>query len=121
MATGAARRGPLAVRCALVAFALLVVSAPAPASAQHTRRRFEPTDLRLQPPGVSEVDLQAGVVTGEDGQRLFAPDFEASLGISSHVELELDGTFGLDRFSRATFLDNTLLAVRILMVDEPDA
>jgi hypothetical protein len=115
MATGAARRAPLA----LVIFMLLTVVRPA--DAQRPRRRFEPTDLRLQPAGSAEVDLQSGVVSGEDGQRAFLPDFEASFGISSHVELELDGTFGLDRLSKPTFLDNTLLALRIGVVDEPDA
>jgi hypothetical protein len=115
MQTGAARRRPLA----LLAFAALLTAA-APAEAQRPRRRFEPTDLRLQPAGVAEVDVQGGFVTGEDGQRAFLPDFEASVGISSHVELELDGTFGLDRLSKPQFLDNTLLAVRIGMVDEPD-
>ncbi len=105
-------------RLVIVAFLLTVAH---PAAAQRPRRRFEPTDLRLQPAGVAEVDLQGGVVTGEDGQRAFVPDFEASLGISSHVELELDGTFGLDPLAKPMFLDNTLLAVRIGIVDEPDA
>lgn len=104
----------------MLAIAALVTIA-APAAAQRPRRRFEPTDLRLQPAGVAEVDVQGGLVTGEDGQRAFVPDVEASVGISSHVELELDGTFGLDRLSKPQFLDNTLLAARILMFDEPDA
>jgi hypothetical protein len=114
MATGAARRAPLA----LLVIGLL--TAAGPAAAQRSRRRFEPTDLRLQPAGIAEVDLQTGVVAGEDGKRAFVPDFEASLGIASHVELELDGTFGLDHLSTPQFLDNTLLAVRIAMVDEHD-
>jgi hypothetical protein len=116
MQTGAARRGPLAV---LAIVALLVVAAPA--RAQRPRLRFEPTDLRLQPVGVAEVDVQGGFVTGADGQRVVMPDVEASVGISSHVELALDGTFGLDHLSKPRFLDNTLLAVRIGMFDEPDA
>jgi hypothetical protein len=106
---------------AALLIALAFVTAAQPAAAQRPRRRFEPTDLRLQPAGVAELDFQGGVVTGEDGQRAFLPDFEASLGISSHVELELDGTFGLDQLSKPVFLDNTLVAVRIGMVDEPDA
>ena len=115
METGAARRASLAL---LVIVGL--VAEAGPAAAQRPRRRFEPTDLRLQPAGVAEVDLQGGIVTGEDGQRAFLPDVETSLGISSHVELELDGTFGLDRLSKPVFLDNTLLAVRIGIVDEQD-
>lgn len=115
----AARLPALAALVVPVVLATLVVSSPA--AAQRARRRFEPTDLRLQPAGTAEIELQAGVVTGEDGQRAFVPDFEASLGISSHVELELDGTYGLDSFSKPAFLDNTLLAVRMQVVDEHDA
>ncbi len=85
------------------------------------RRRFEPTDLRLQPAGVAEIDLQGGLVTGEDGKRAFVPDFETSIGIGSHIELELDGTFGLDDYTTPVFLDNTLIAVRVAMFDVPDA
>lgn len=125
METGAARRARSTGNAAVIVARLLVgtvlLTAVQPAAAQRPRRRFEPTDLRLQPAGVAEVDWQGGVVTGEDGQRAFLPDFEASLGISSHVELELDGTFGLDQLSKPVFLDNTLLAVRIGVVDEPDA
>jgi hypothetical protein len=104
---------------AFAAFAI-TVAITGPAGAQRTRRRFEPTDLRLQPAGVAEVDLQAGVVSGEDGERAFAPDFEASLGLSPHLELEIDGAFGLDQLSHPEFLDNTLVALRIAVVDEPD-
>ncbi|MDB4933950.1 MAG: hypothetical protein JWP87_922 [Labilithrix sp.] len=105
---------------ALAAFAI-VLACPGHANAQRTRRRFEPTDLRLQPAGVAELDLQAGVVTGEDGQRAFVPDFEASLGITPHVELEVDGAFGLDRLVTPELLDNTLVALRLAVIDEPDA
>lgn len=104
---------------ALAAFALTVgISAAAHAEG---RRRFEPTDLRLQPAGVAEIDLQGGPVTGEDGARAFVPDFETSIGIGSHVELEIDGTFGLEGYTKPIFLDNTLIAVRVEMFDEPDA
>jgi hypothetical protein len=108
-----------ALFCALV-FSLVVL-APRTAHAQRARGRFEPTDLRLQPSGVSEIDLQAGYVTGEDGKRVFAPDYEASIGITSHTELELDGTYGLDSHGKPAALDNTLLALRIEMFDIPDA
>ena len=76
--------------------------------------------MRLQPAGVAEINLQGGPVTGEDGKRLFAPDFETSIGIGSHIELEVDGTFGLDDYTDPIFLDNTLVAVRVEMFDEPD-
>jgi hypothetical protein len=109
-------RGAAAARAGL---ALLFLTSSFPAGAQG-RRRFEPTDLRLQPAGNAEVDLQGGPVTGEDGTRAFVPDFETSLGIGTHAELELDGTFGLDGFLDPVFLDNTLLAMRVAMFDQPD-
>ena len=107
------------VAAALAALGIVLGSTAAARAAQG-RRRFEPTDLRLQPAGVAELDLQAGPVSGEDGQRLFAPDFETSIGIGSHIELEVDGTFGLDDFTTPIFLDNTLVAVRVEVLDEPD-
>jgi hypothetical protein len=98
---------------------VLIVGTASAARAEG-RRRFEPTDLRLQPAGVAEIDLQGGPVTGEDGSRAFVPDFETSIGIGSHIELEIDGTFGLDPDSKPIFLDNTLVAVRVAMFDEAD-
>ncbi len=109
-------------RCAAaLAACALILGTARPTRAGEGRRRFEPTDLRLQPAGVAEIDLQGGPVTGEDGQRAFVPDFEASIGIGSHVELECDGTFGFDDFAAPIFLDNTLLAVRVEVFDVPDA
>ncbi|MEA2750779.1 MAG: hypothetical protein QOI41_4922 [Myxococcales bacterium] len=108
-------------RCAGAALTTCVlIVATATVARAEGRRRFEPTDLRLQPAGVVEIDLQGGPVTGEDGTRAFAPDFETSIGIGSHVELEIDGTFGFDDSAKPIFLDNTLVAVRIAMFDEPD-
>jgi hypothetical protein len=107
-------------RCAAALTALALVVGFSGVAAAQGRRRFEPTDLRLQPAGTAEIDLQGGPVTGEDGQRAFVPDFEASLGIGSHVELEVDGTFGLEDYTKPIFLDNTLIAVRVAMFDEPD-
>jgi hypothetical protein len=104
---------------ALAALGIVLGSSVAARAAQG-RRRFEPTDLRLQPAGVAELDLQVGPVSGEDGRRLFAPDFETSIGIGSHIELEVDGTFGLDDYTTPIFLDNTLVAVRVEVLDEPD-
>jgi hypothetical protein len=112
-------------RCipALIALVVVVVVTFVTERAAHAqgRRRFEPTDLRLQPPGVVDLDVQGGPVIGDDGNRAFVPDFETSLGIGPHLELELDGTFGLDDGARPVFLDNTLIALRIAMFDEPDS
>lgn len=90
------------------------------AAAQSARRRFEPTDLRLQGEGVVELDTQVGIISGEDGVRRYVPDFEASLGISPSVELEVDGSFGLGEDGKPQLLDNTLLALRLAIVDVRD-
>ena len=100
---------------------LLVLFSAKDAAAQRARRRFEPTDLRMQEAGIAEIDLQVGVLQGEDGARTSAPDFEASLGITPQVELEIDGTFGLDASAKPQFLDNTLLSLRLAIVDVRDA
>jgi hypothetical protein len=104
---------------ATVAAALAVIACSFEASAQHVRRRFEPTDINLQPAGVAEIDLQGGLVRGDDGTRAFAPDFEATIGISPQAELDIDGAFGFDH---GTFepLDNTLVALRVGVLDVRD-
>jgi hypothetical protein len=104
---------------ATVAAALAVIACSFEASAQHVRRRFEPTDINLQPAGVAEIDLQGGLVRGDDGTRAFAPDFEATIGISPQAELDIDGAFGFDH---GTFepLDNTLVALRVGVLDARD-
>ncbi len=112
--------GRIGTYAAALAALGIVLGSSAAARAAQGRRRFEPTDLRLQPAGVAELDLQAGPASGEDGQRLFAPDFETSLGIGSHIAIEIDGTFGLDDYTTPTFLDNTLVGVRVEVLDEPD-
>jgi hypothetical protein len=99
--------------------ALLLASSAA--RAQRARHRFEPTDLRLVDQGTSEIDVQAGVVTGDELSRVYAPDFEASLGISSHAEIEVDGAFGLDDYKTPHFADNTLIALRVAVLDLRDA
>jgi hypothetical protein len=106
---------------ALVVLGIVVTLVTEGAAHAQGRRRFEPTDLRLQKPGVAEIDLQGGPVAGEDGNRAFVPDFETSLGLGPHFELEVDGTFGFDDVAKPVFLDNTLVALRIAMFDEPDA
>jgi hypothetical protein len=48
------------------------------------RFRFEPTDLRLEPKGVAELDVQIGTTHGEgtSGNRVILPDFEFDLGLT---------------------------------------
>jgi hypothetical protein len=73
------------------------------AGARSRHRRFEPTDLELQTPGVAELDLQFGVThsEGSGGNRLTMPDFELSLGLLHNLEFDLEGTFSLQGFDQA--------------------
>lgn len=73
------------------------------ASARPTRPRFEPTDLALEDPGVTELDLQVGATRGDGdaGNRLLLPDFELDLGLLPNVELDLDGAFSIDGYDTA--------------------
>lgn len=72
--------------------ASLVLVLP-PATAQGRRHpQFEPTDLELEAPGTTELDLQFGVVKGADAHRLVTPDFELDLGLLDNLELDVDGT-----------------------------
>jgi hypothetical protein len=100
---------------------LLVLTATSDAAAQRARRRFEPTDLDLLPTGMLEIDTQLGVIKGEDGTRTYAPDYEASLGITPQLQLEIDGSFGVDDSGRPQFLDNTLVGMRLTVVDIRDS
>lgn len=65
--------------------------------------RFEPTDLELEDPGTVEVDLQLAATSGDrtatfrtGAGRLYAPDYEIDVGLSSRLELDFDGAFSLD-------------------------
>ncbi len=53
-------------------------------------RRFEPTDLGLQPPGSVQVDMQVGAVGGNE-TKLVLPDAEIDIGLTSRLELDIDG------------------------------
>jgi len=68
------------------------------------RFRFEPTDLRLEPKGVAELDLQIGVTHGEGAaaNRVILPDFEFDLGLTRNVEINIDGAFGFDRYDQGS-------------------
>jgi hypothetical protein len=101
--------------------ALVLLGASPSAFAQRARPRFEPTDLDLQEKGTASIDLQLGPMKGDDDVRLFAPDVEMTLSVSSNAELEVDGTFGLNHLESAEFLDNTLVAMRVGLLDLRDA
>jgi hypothetical protein len=67
----------------------------ATARAVPVRRFFEPTDMEFEEPGVAELDMQFGLVRGEDAYRVSAPDFEFDLGLTSNLELDIDGEFAV--------------------------
>ncbi len=85
-------------RAHVVAIALVLSFATArEAQARRgVRPLFEPTDLELEDPGVTELDLQVGVIRGQGPWRLVVPDFELDLGLTRNVELDLDGAYALE-------------------------
>ena len=87
-----------------VGAAALVLLLTGEARAAGSRPRFEPTDLQLENPGVTELDLQTGVLYGDGpaGLRLSLVDFELDLGLLPRVELDLDGAFALNNLETST-------------------
>jgi hypothetical protein len=79
----------------------LLVPSTALAAARHRTSSFEPTDLDLEDPLTLELDLQFGPLfrDGEPDLRWFVPDFELQLGLTSRIELEVDGALSFDRNS----------------------
>ena len=63
------------------------------------RRHFEPDDLELEEPGTLDFDFQVGPVWGSSasGNHVLMPDFEIGLGLTRNLELDVSGTFTLDR------------------------
>jgi hypothetical protein len=90
------------------------------------RPLFEPTDLELEDPGVSELDLQAGVIRGQGPWRLVIPDFELDLGLLPNLEFDVDGAYALQASEPGSFRfenaapDNLWLAAKIGIYDWVD-
>jgi hypothetical protein len=112
------------------ALALGLVVTPAlfagPAAARSRRPRFEPTDLELEDVGTAEFDVQAGptVGGGENGNRFIVPDMEMDLGLTSNVELDVEGAFAVDHFDGPhPRMDGEALwtAVKLGLFDSRDA
>jgi hypothetical protein len=111
-------RARVGVACAVCA--LLAASA---ARAAPVRRIFEPTDMEFEEPGMAELDMEFGLVRGENAYRVSTPDFELDLGLMSNLELDVDGelavagpndgTFTFDRFRP----DNTWTALKVGLLD----
>ena len=81
---------------ALSLLLLALASARAQAAGRRGRPLFEPTDLELEDGGTLEADLQLGFVRGDSAARLVIPDIELDLGLSSNVELDVDGAYALE-------------------------
>jgi hypothetical protein len=110
-------------RLLLAAFTL-TLAAPGLAKLRHRVPAFEPTDLDLEDPGTFELDTQYGAMfrDGEPDLRVFVPDFELDLGLTSRVELDVDGAVSLDRqTSRYTLAgDNLWTSVKLGLVAQKD-
>jgi hypothetical protein len=90
-------------RCTCIVTGVILTSSLVPGRA-HARRffraRFETETLELEKPGEIELDTQLGGLYGDgpDGNRLIAPDFEADVGITRWLELDVgpaDGRTGI--------------------------
>jgi hypothetical protein len=62
----------------------------------HARRHFEPTDLQLEQPGNTELDLELGLLRSHGPWRVVAPDYELDVGLTEWLELDLDGGYAVE-------------------------
>lgn len=85
-------------RRVLLLAAVVLFAAGEARAAGPARPRFEPTDLELEKPGTTELDMQFGTLWGDGpaGLRLTLVDFELDLGLLPNVELDVDGAFALN-------------------------
>ena len=97
-----ARRAKTKRIVALAFIAFIASFAFSNAHAQ-VRRRFEPTDLQLQPVGTLEIDSQISYTQGDSAGRVIVPDLEVSLGLSSNVDLEIDTAYAIEGKSQQRF------------------
>ena len=74
---------------------MVLLLAPMAFARTHVRRHFEPTDLELEEPGTTELDLETGFARSQDAWRAVAPDYELDLGLGFMISdiLQVDGTF----------------------------
>lgn len=86
----------------LAASAILALASVAQ-SRPHVRKHFEPTNLEFEEPGTTELDLETGFVRSQDAWRLVAPDFELDLGLTSWLELGIDGAYAFEGKPGAPF------------------
>ncbi|MEI9940608.1 MAG: hypothetical protein WDO69_25615 [Pseudomonadota bacterium] len=117
-----------ALRAAFLALAppfALLLATTSNAYGAPRRRHFEPDDLELEQPGILDFDLQAGPVRGSapSGTHVVLPDFEIGLGLTRRVELDVSGTFTLEREDGRRHLtgDALWIATKLGLVDTQDA
>jgi hypothetical protein len=92
----------------LVLAALALTPSRADAARSRPRPRFEPTDLQLDDPGQLQLDLQFGLADGSNAWRLVVPDFELNLGLTSDLELDIDGAWAWEGGPSSDLFDHTL-------------
>ena len=114
-----------APRAALIVPVALLLATTGPAHGAPRRRHFEPDDLELEQPGILDFDLQLGPVSGNSpsGNHVLIPDFEIGLGLTRNVELDVSGTFTLDRENgqRHVTGDALWIASKLGLIDTRDA
>jgi hypothetical protein len=82
------------VSAAAIAFVLFVASGAL--AKPHLRKHFEPTDLDLEAPGITSLDVQVGAVRSQDAWRIVIPDFEVDVGLTHFLELDIDGAYAVE-------------------------
>ncbi|HEY3256865.1 MAG TPA: hypothetical protein VGJ91_23075, partial [Polyangiaceae bacterium] len=106
----------------LAALALLLATSR---SAHGAPRHFEPDDLELEHAGILDFDLQVGPLLGTSpsGNHVLLPDFEIGLGLTRRVELDVSGTFIVDRENgqRHVTGDALWVATKLGLFDTRDA
>jgi len=83
--------------------AVAVWGAPSVARGRAIRPLFEPSDLELEDPGVTELDLQMGGIRSQGPWRVVVPDFELDFGLLPWLELDLDGAYAIEGPSTGPF------------------
>jgi hypothetical protein len=103
-------------------FALMVTVDPRSARARQ-RHRFEPTDLEMEDSGLTEVDVQVGMVRGDGPWRTVVPDVELDVGLTPNVELDVDGAYAVEGPDDGQFAldhpapENVWIAVKLGLYD----
>jgi hypothetical protein len=109
-----------------IAFVLVLAIPRVAAARRGIRPLFEPTDLELEEPGTTELDVQVGLIHGREPWRLVIPDFEVDVGLLRNLEIDVDGAYALEahvpgslRFG-SPVPDNLWLAAKVGLVDWGD-